>query len=79
MKNEIHIRKAIAGRLKEWKKEKGYTEREAAKIFHVNHKRFASFLEARAKPDLQTLMLICDELDLTIEELITPMFHDSTQ
>lgn len=60
----------IEDKIKTYRKEKGWTQKELAELLHLSDKTISSWETGRTYPDLDSLIQLADLFDLTLDELI---------
>lgn len=60
----------IEDKIKTYRKEKGWTQKELAELLHLSDKTISSWETGRTYPDLDNLIQLADLFELTLDELI---------
>lgn len=60
----------IEDKIKTYRKEKGWTQKELAELLHLSNKTISSWETGRTYPDLDNLIQLADLFELTLDELI---------
>ncbi len=70
--------KALGNKLREIRNEKGLTQEYVATIANVNVSHISNIENNRVKISLQTLMLVCNALDVTIDFVLSKEYVSTT-
>ena len=60
----------FAKNVKKFRKEKGYSQEKLAKALHYGYTAIANYESGRNEPSLDTLLLLADALDVSVDELL---------
>ena len=61
---------AFAVNLKKFRKQKGYSQQELAKVLHYGYTAIANYESGRNEPSIDDLIRLSQVLDVTLEELV---------
>ena len=60
----------FAKNLREFRKRKGYSQKKLAKALNYGYTAIANYESGRNEPSLDTLMLLANTLDVSVDELL---------
>ena len=61
---------AFAKNLKRFRKQKGYSQQKLAKALDYGYTAIANYESGRNEPSLDTLVILADTLDVSVDELL---------
>jgi transcriptional regulator with XRE-family HTH domain len=75
---DSEIRKAVGGRIKQLRKQRGWTQKELAKHLEGSYQQLNKYESGIHAPPLDKLAQLADALNTTIDYLITGQVSDDT-
>jgi len=75
---DSEIRKAVGGRIKQLRKQRGWTQKELAKYLEGSYQQLNKYESGIHAPPLDKLAQLADALNTTIDYLITGQVSDET-
>lgn len=75
---DSEIRKAVGGRIKQLRKQRGWTQKELAKYLEGSYQQLNKYESGIHAPPLDKLVQLADALNTTIDYLITGQVSDET-